>query len=246
MHLLNRYAENAAREFSDPLRASFYNRYARVLLPMGVFGLMVAILTGLHVSTLAFFVTLLVSFLGTMYSVRILPGGFRWLPYRTIKDIPCSKTISVALAWGVVTALLPALEEGVKLVPSPLTVLLFSSAMVFIHSAQLDILDIQGDRIVGKETLPVLLGEAGTRRWMSLLLILTCLLLAFATLLGWVPSLGWWVVLSGLYALVYLTMRMQEGLIESILYEAIVAAHFFLIGAISAVWYGLTGGARTP
>jgi (E)-4-hydroxy-3-methyl-but-2-enyl pyrophosphate reductase len=242
MHLLNRYAENAAREFSDPLRAAFYNRYARILLPLGAVGLMVAILTGLYVGILAFLVTLIVSFLGSMYSVPITSRGFRWFPYRKIKDIPCSKTISVALAWGVVTVLLPALEEGINLLPAPLTVLIFSSAIVFVHSAQLDILDIQGDRIVGKETLPVLLGEAGTRRWMSLLLIFACLLLACATLLGWVPSLGWWVFLSGLYALVYLTVRMHEGLVESILYEAIVHAHFLLMGAIAAVWYVL--GAR--
>jgi 4-hydroxy-3-methylbut-2-enyl diphosphate reductase len=241
IHLLNRYAENAAREFNDPLRASFYNKSAKVLLPLTVTGLMIAILAALTAGTLPFLVILLLSFIGTMYSVRILPRGLRWFPYQAIKDIPCSKTISVALAWGVVTALLPALVEGVQLVPGLLTVFLFSSAVVFIHSAQLDILDIQGDRIVGKETLPVLIGEDGTRRWMSVLLIASCTLMAAATYFQWVPSLGWWVVLSGLYALIYLRIHMQEGLIESVLYEGIVNAHFLLIGAISAAWYGLSG-----
>ena len=50
--------------------------------------------------------------IGFIYSVRIVPTslGHLWR-YSTIKEIPGSKTLSTALAWGAVIALLPLLES---------------------------------------------------------------------------------------------------------------------------------------
>jgi len=59
---------------------------------------------------------------------------------------------------GTVTCLLPAVVNQGNLF-SVVAVFLFATGLVFARTAFFDILAIQGDRITGKETLPILLGE---------------------------------------------------------------------------------------
>jgi len=46
----------------------------------------------------------------------------------------------------------------------------WSAVLVFVRTAFFDILDMQGDRLVGKETIPILLGEKRSLRLLKGLL----------------------------------------------------------------------------
>jgi 4-hydroxybenzoate polyprenyltransferase len=62
------------------------------------------------------------------------------------------------MAWGIVTSILPAVDTR----SSPVwmaVAFLYAAGLVFSRTAFFDIMAIQGDRIAGRETLPILLGE---------------------------------------------------------------------------------------
>jgi 4-hydroxy-3-methylbut-2-enyl diphosphate reductase len=117
---------------------------------------------GLYLSFLSgvvsFVLLLIMSFLGLSYNLKIIPMSVKKGKIARIKDIPGSKTILIVIAWGTVTCLLPAVVNHGNLL-SVVVVFLFATGLVFARTAFFDILAIQGDRITGKETLPILLGE---------------------------------------------------------------------------------------
>ncbi len=127
---------------------------AALALFSGAAGLYLAAKTGVT----SFFILLIMSLLGLAYNLKIIPRGFCKKRIRRIKDIPGSKTILITMAWGIVTSILPSVDNN-----SPLAwmavAFVFSTGLVFARTAFFDILAIQGDRIAGRETLPILLGE---------------------------------------------------------------------------------------
>jgi 4-hydroxy-3-methylbut-2-enyl diphosphate reductase len=103
-------------------------------------------------------ILLVMSLLGLSYTLQLIPLRFNKRQKARIKDIPGSKTILIVMAWGTVTSLLPAVSNHSDW-RSVSVVFLFAVGLVFARTAFFDIIAIQGDRITGKETLPILLGE---------------------------------------------------------------------------------------
>ncbi len=108
-------------------------------------------------------------------------------------SVPGSREVLFTLGWGFFLAVLPAAtipldRPGVSVFPWPVSL----TALFFARSLFVDLVDLQGDALLGMDTLPLKLGE---KRCRTLLLI--CLLLAFlihpvGRLLGILPpcSLG--------------------------------------------------------
>ncbi len=155
MQILNNLFTIKSDKYNRPKRALFYQNNRIYLWSFAVLsgaaGLYLSFLTGL----LSFFILLVISFLGLSYNLKLIVLKKQTIK---IKDIPGSKTILITLAWGTVTCLLPAVSNQKELLPL-LLVFLFAIFLVFARTAFFDILAIQGDRITGKETLPILLGE---------------------------------------------------------------------------------------
>ncbi len=237
MHLLNRYTDKAAGKFNDPPRAEFYEENEKIFLPLSILGLILSVVIASWIGSVPFAILLTLTLLGTLYNVRIVPSGWlRSFPYRRLKDIPFSKTLSVAFGWGVVTALIPFLQNPAEI--SSVTVFAFflTVALVFVRSAQFDILDIQGDRIVGKETLPIMIGEKKTVRLALVLMVLCALLLFFFAFVGLLPDLGYWLIFGVLYCLFYLFLLWKQPPMETLFFEGLVDGNFIFIGIIALVW----------
>jgi 4-hydroxybenzoate polyprenyltransferase len=141
---------------------------------------------------------------GLLYSVRLIPR--RWKPilhFRRLKDIPSSKDIFVGIAWSAVTVLVPALHAGIPILSiSVITSLLGIFTLTYIRSVLLDIREIGGDRIVGKESLPTLIGSARSEMLIAALILLALAIFATAPAIGLLPPAG----LLLLPALLYLGM----------------------------------------
>jgi (E)-4-hydroxy-3-methyl-but-2-enyl pyrophosphate reductase len=131
----------------------------------------------------AFAILLVMSLLGLTYNLYLIPKRFG-IKFRRLKDIPGSKTILIAVAWGVVAALLPGITSKGTLPLAVLMVFVWATLLVFARTAFFDLLDVQGDRIMGKETLPILLGN---RRTFVLLkgILAGCMVLSVASLRPW-------------------------------------------------------------
>lgn len=158
MQVLNNLFTIKSDKYNHPQRALFYTQnrvflwFSAVL--SGIAGLYLSYMTGV----LSFFILLVMSLLGLSYNLRIIPFFSKNKKFVRMKDIPGSKTILITIAWGTVTCLLPAVAYQSDLL-TVAAVFLFAIGIVFARTAFFDTLAIQGDRITGKETLPILLGE---------------------------------------------------------------------------------------
>ena len=163
MHSLNIYLDRNAIELNDPGRAAFYHRWRPVFTGISVVALIVALGLAMNCGLLAFMVMVLLSVFGLIYAVPvILPARWQNLSALKIKDIPTSKTFSVPIAWATVTVIAPHLS----LLPNAFTPMLYAFWVIFLtvlaRTALLDLLAVRGDRLVGRETLVVLVGERRT------------------------------------------------------------------------------------
>ena len=103
--------------------------------------------------------------------MKILSSGIAGNRRQALKDIPGSKTVMVALAWGFVTAMLPAIAAGRLLEWQTAIIMIWAAGLVFVRTAFFDMLDIQGDQIVGNETLPGVLGEKKSGKLLKSILV---------------------------------------------------------------------------
>jgi 4-hydroxy-3-methylbut-2-enyl diphosphate reductase len=96
----------------------------------------------------------------------------------------------MALAWAMVSTVIPrtAYDPGVDAALG--LAFAFVSGLVFIRSAISDILDIQSDMLIGRETIPVLMGREKTKRLLDGITLVLSLVLALAWPAGWSPSLA--------------------------------------------------------
>lgn len=235
MHLLNHLTGTAEDEFNDPERARFYDRHRSLLSVMAVAAGGLGILSASAMGAAAFAILLVMSLLGLSYNLYLLPEsmGFK---FRRIKDIPGSKTVLIAVAWGVVAALLPGITgKGSLTVPTGV-VFVWATALVFARTAFFDLLDVQGDRIMGKETLPILLGK---RKTVVLLkgLLAGCMILLFAgSAIGLGPGLGLSLALCPAAMLTLVHAYEKGRMLSSMRLEFLVESLFLLSGVITLLW----------
>lgn len=240
MHILNNLIGRNADKYNDPDRASFYETYKRILtlfaMATGGAGLVVAFTVG----PVPFIILLSMSITGLSYNIQLLPNSVKWLKYRSIRDIPGSKTVLIAMAWGMVTSVFPSLfiSSGFERVA---VVFLWAAGLVFVRTGFFDILDMQGDRIVGKETIPILLGEKRAAYLLKAILIAIGIILLLSSLFRVVPVLGFILLLCPLALFVVLLAYEKGQMLPGIRLEFLVDTHFILAGILTGVWAVLGG-----
>jgi 4-hydroxy-3-methylbut-2-enyl diphosphate reductase len=235
MHILNHLTGDRSDWYNDPERADFYQKHRLLLSILAVAAGGAGLLKAYTMGYAHFSILLVMSGLGISYKLRLVPAGARF-KYRRIKDIPGSKTVLIALAWGVVTALLPALSQPEGIGPATLPVFVWATAIVFVRTAFFDILDMQGDRIVGKETIPILWGEVRTIRLLKGILLVCFFLLIGAGLLGIVSSLGFVLAVSPVYFYILLAVFENGRMLPGTRLESLVEFHFLLAGILTFFW----------
>ena len=191
MHTLNHLTGSKSDRYNDPDRALFYDKHHYGLTALAVIsgaaGLALAYISG----PVPFLVLLVMSLLGLSYNLRIIPGFLQTGRYRRLRDLPGSKTFLIAIGWGTVTTLFPYLSVTGTLQIGTVLVFFWATGLVFVRTAFFDTLDMQGDRIVGKETIPILLGEKQTLRLLKRILLAVLAGMLLSTLLGLVGSVGY-------------------------------------------------------
>jgi len=237
MHVVNEFADREAQKLNDPARAAFYERHAWALVSLAIgLALVSIVIAGLEVSWIALLLLVVASVLGGMYRVRLLPEGlFRSLRYRRLADMPCSRELFLALAWCVTAVVIPLLAEHERLSPAFGVALAFTFALSFTRAALLDIRDIQGDRIVGKETMPIVLGKPAVKVILAALLLAVAALLFFAPGLGWCSPLSYGFLACTAYAAAYLWLYHLRLIGDGYLCEGVVDANFLLAGLVAYV-----------
>lgn len=238
MYVMNRFLDKGASTYNDPERANFYRKH-RVWLILTGFGSIIGALGLSYFLGIPDFLAMAgLIILGILYSIPIVPTDrIRFWRYARIKDIPGSKTLSEALAWGVVIALLPLLEPVEISWFQAITAFLFVSSMVYVVSGLFDIFQVQGDRIVGTETLPIILGENRTLQLLKGVIIFGALVLIIAPLIGPVGHFSYLLLLCFLSLFLSLLTYEKRWLYPGNRLEVLVEGNFFFAGMLGLIWH---------
>ena len=234
MHNLNRFTDRKLQKFNDPLRAIFYEKYRWPLLVTSALSLALALTLVFEHGIKPFFLLTGMSIWGILYSVQVIPKSL--IPnirVRGLKEIPGSKTFLVAVAWAFVTTLIPAWSDSHNLDLSTIVVLLFVLLLVFVRNALFDVFEVQGDRIVGKETLPVCIGKEKTLLVLNIIMMFLLVLLLLMPLFGLMSKAGFW-LLPGIIYIIGLTRLYNRGKIsQGPKLEFCLDTVFYLLAALA-------------
>jgi (E)-4-hydroxy-3-methyl-but-2-enyl pyrophosphate reductase len=238
MHTLNRLINRKSSTIIGSFREESYRRHEKVYIAMAILSMSLALtcsfLAGLHPFILLF----LVSGTGILYHMKIIPIKSHFV---SLKDLPGSKNISMALAWAVVAAVLPQIQYSLVVTPGMMVAFVFTFGIVFIRSAMSDMMDIQSDRLLGRETIPVLIGKETTQRLLMGILVLLGILLVVAHPLGLTPTLSYALLLSVFFVWIYFRLYDRRAAFSGIVLEGILETNYVLTGASAWVWFILNG-----
>ena len=132
MHVLNRLSGSKESGMIGSFRETSYLRHEKYYRMAAIVCLMIALTLSLADSLFSFVFLAVISLAGFLYNMKILPDGWR---FQRLKDIPGSKNIFMATAWGMVTAVLPALANNLHDQPAIAVAFLFTFCLVFVRSA---------------------------------------------------------------------------------------------------------------
>ncbi len=237
MYVFNRFLDREAGAYSDPARAASLNKHRNLLVIAGAGALVIALILSWFQGLGAFFLLMGLSILGIIYSVPVIPERLRpRYRYAKIKDIPGSRALSEALAWVAVITVLPMVSGRVGHAGPTVVSGMVVFSLSYARAIFLSVFQVQGDLMVGRETLPITLGEERT------LLILKCILGSVAAFLiiGLVSGVTGPFLYIMFCPLLTLSMCLlayeRKWFHPGLLLEAVIEGNFLLTGALAFLW----------
>ncbi len=235
MHSLNIYLDQDSIELNDPGRAAFYQTWRPVFMVASALSLAAALFLSYSIGLPNFLAMFGLILLGLLYGVKLfMPAGWEKFPVK-LKDIPTSKTFFVPMAWAAVSAVLPYFAGGFKssrVVYAFWIIFLLSLARTTLR----DFLAIQGDRLVGKETLVVLAGEKGTAFFTVGVLLALVVAALCGPLAGVSTGFSYFLIAPALIYGFFLKMGSKRKLREDPLYEVLIEIVLIATGLSAMIW----------
>lgn len=235
MHILNRYLSLPQEKELLYGMQKYFSEHKKLMWVMGISSGALSFFISFYLGLPAIILVSLSLVFGAVYSLAIIPAG--WLPrlrYRRLMDIPGSKDLFTAIAWTVVTAVVPFVVNKAS---SPLPPFLLSLSivlmLVLVRSLIYDVRDIEGDIIVGRETLPIILGLG----WIYKIIFSLLSLLALVLIAGWGLKLFSPLSLLMLLVIGYIVLtfyyKWSAEFYHSLAYDALIDGQFILIGLLA-------------
>ncbi len=231
MYAVNRLAtvDRAATQMS--MRAAFSAGHARLLSVLALLCAGVGLAAAAWLDVRALFALLAAEVAGGAYSLRILPHKKR--RRKRLRDIPASKDIFIPAGWAFILVGLPAVTTR-SVRPADLFSGAFVCLAVFAASVMLDMRDVEGDRLAGAETLPLLLGKKKAQYAVAMAAVLLAALLGAGAALGISTRFGYWLLFMPVYILVELR---SHSVRHEFLWELIAGGCFIIAGALAFAWF---------
>lgn len=240
MRVLNRFLDRGASAYNDPDKATFLTKHRRLLIAMGITAVVTALGLSYRVGITTFLALGGFSLLGIIYSIPLIPPRLRdRSPYSKIKDVPGSRSISEALAWVAVIGVLPLLESNQTAWPAALTSIFIVFLISYTRSVLFDIFQVQGDLVVGTETLPITFGEKRTLTLLKIMLFASALILFGAPIAGLVTPFALVMILSLSALSLCLLAYEKRWVYPGLALEGMVEGTFFLAGFLAVIWQAI-------
>jgi (E)-4-hydroxy-3-methyl-but-2-enyl pyrophosphate reductase len=234
MHIINRVQFSNSARVAGSFRGKSYDRHKKTYLAIAVLCLVVSIMLSSFTGAAPFVLLLSISCLGLLYNINIFPSG--WGPGK-LGDLPGSKEIFTATAWAAVIAVLPQIGIGLTITPDMAVTFLVVFTIVFSKTALSDMMDIQSDRLVGRETIPVIIGEEGTGRLLRIISFLTGAVLLALTLAGYSSFMNLALLASLFYIWICLELCVRKARFYSIVLEGLLETNYIIAGLCVSLWY---------
>ena len=228
MHVLNRLVSRKESGLIGSFREKSYLLHEKHYRLAAIVSLLIALILSFMNSLFSFLLLFIISLAGGLYNMKILPEGWR---FQSLKDIPGSKNFFTAAAWGIVTAVLPALSLNRHFDAGTAVAFIFTFTLVFTRSAMSDMMDIQSDKLLGRETIPVVIGKEKTQVLLKIIILILLIILLISHPASWSSTLSYFLVLCILY--IWICFRLCDrraglsgGIIEGLLETSYIIAGF--------------------
>ena len=238
VHLISRFTVSGdvvLENLTAPMPGSRLNK---LLLWLSIVSAAAALILAGTQGAAPFLIMFLLIGLGMIYRIDI-PGKLLAIGARklSLRLIPASKDLFMALGWSVVTVMFPFYLKGLPLL-TPAFALIFISTflLVTVRSLLFDLRDIQGDLIVGRETLPTLIGTKRTSALLYSLTTLQAIVIAAGTVAGWLSGFGWVMLAVSVYIFCYLQLFHRRTLQGEIPVEVTGDSQFVLAGVLALLF----------
>jgi 4-hydroxy-3-methylbut-2-enyl diphosphate reductase len=228
LHAVNKFLEIDRKYLTmNPVLRKFWN------IHLGFAAVSVLITLGIALSTdaITFSIVLVSYFLGGLYSVRVIPR--RWnTRFRSFRDIPGSKDIMIATAWTFAAVVLPAITHIAFPGLITLVCAAFVFTLVFSRATILAMCGIESDKLVGLETIPVLIGRSATIRVLYTVNALFSLVLASLALLARSEK-PLVLIIPLIYMLLAIRPLSRKGFYFRLYHQLVLDADLFLTGTLA-------------
>ncbi|HEV8716670.1 MAG TPA: 4-hydroxy-3-methylbut-2-enyl diphosphate reductase [Candidatus Binatia bacterium] len=239
MHTVNRYQERSHYSGWGTFSPRAFQHFQRVMLWIGVGALSVSLGLAASIGLDQFLALAAFALLGALYGMKLVP--LTWARYtlgiRRLKDLPASRDLGTALAWTVAAGIVPLRTVGSS---SPLRaagVLSFVFLLVFLRSALIGVRDVQGDKIMGMETIFKVVGKRRTKG-VLLSVVATLIMLLLALTFPWhgLPLAGFLLTVVP-YVCGVSWMYHHRLLPKGAAGEILVDGQFLLAGVMAFLWH---------
>ncbi len=229
---LNIFADRTAILLTQPARHRFFLAHRGKLSALSAFSLAAAFTLAVLLGPAALILTIFTLLSSLAYSFTFLPGA---LPGVRLKNLTGLKELLSSLGWGLMTVLIPVFSTSGShpgTVPTAVVFLLVFS-ILFVRSVLFAIRDLEGDRLVGRETIPVVLGVARTKTLLFSLMALVAGALILAAARGWISPVGYRFPVVIAYGCLYLLLYHKRLVYQGLFHEMLVDSQLLLAGVIS-------------
>jgi len=162
MYLWNSLASIENTKHLGLSRYRFYHANKKALYTVAAVTIALLIAISSAQSKFLFYLLLFSIVAGSVYHMTIVPPFLRTITrYKSLKDIPTSRDLFVALSWAILITFIPqVIRGGLTFTLSTWFCFMLFFIQSFLRSLIFDLRDIEGDRIMGRETLITIIGES--------------------------------------------------------------------------------------
>jgi len=235
VHLANRIAGRGLLSHGEETLTQEYYRDHRKSLSLlaamsGALGLVAA--ARIHHVLLVCYLALIA--MGLYYSFEGKIGnGVREGGVWSLRMLPASKDIFVAIAWVVAIVLGPRLAAGASWTFRATAACGYVFGLVFIRSIFHDLRTIQDDTIVGNETIPTLMGIRGTEFILGGAMAGMCALLLASAI---PPGLKFALAVPFAYSAIYFALYRRRLAAGGVWCDALADGQFIVAGMSTLIW----------
>lgn len=234
VHTLNRLIDRESTPFRGSFREESYLRHEKAFIFVAVLCMFISLLLAYLIGFVPFLVLSFISIAGALYNTRMFPKSWR---FRKLKDLPGTKNVFMALAWAFVVAVVPQVGVDLAAGPAMAVAFLFTFSVVFVRSALSDIMDIQSDRLMGRETIPVVIGEDRTKWLTKGLSLFLFLMLVLSFPLGWTSTVSFALLACVFYMWICFDLCDRKAAFSAAVLNGFLETNYILAGLVAMTWF---------